>query len=189
MQTTADIESARYVPSGATPIRDKATDAVAYVYEANGVPHAIGYCGRRKKHDFHFRFRSVDRRSEHIADFFRSRAASIAATARRRAESKPARTLEVGSILCASWGYEQTNVDFYQVTRLVGKQSVALRPIAAQHVRDTGWCQGVCKPAKDKFTGDEFTRRVGRGQSVRITSYSYARPCGEDEEKRWSSYA
>jgi len=29
--------------------------------------------------------------------------------------------LTEGSILCCSWGYDQTNIDFYQVVRLVGK--------------------------------------------------------------------
>lgn len=51
-------------------------------------------------------------------------------------ESKPAKTetvnkfgVQVGDIFSASWGYEQTNVDFFQVVALVGAQSVRVRQV------------------------------------------------------------
>ena len=37
--------------------------------------------------------------------------------------------VKVGDIFCASWGYEQTNNDFFQVIALVGKQSVRVREV------------------------------------------------------------
>lgn len=37
--------------------------------------------------------------------------------------------VKVGDIFCASWGYEQTNNDFFQVIALVGKQSVRVRQV------------------------------------------------------------
>ena len=37
--------------------------------------------------------------------------------------------VKVGDIFCASWGYEQTNNDFFQVVALVGKQSVRVREV------------------------------------------------------------
>lgn len=40
-------------------------------------------------------------------------------------------SLIVGDVLEPSWGYEQTNVDFYQVTRATPK-TVLLRPISAR---------------------------------------------------------
>ena len=36
-------------------------------------------------------------------------------------------SLKVGDILVASWGYEQTNVDFYQVVALKGKTMVTVK--------------------------------------------------------------
>jgi len=37
--------------------------------------------------------------------------------------------VKVGDLFSASWGYEQTNVDFFQVVELVGKSSVRVRKV------------------------------------------------------------
>lgn len=36
---------------------------------------------------------------------------------------------KTGDILYSSWGYDQTNINFYQVTKLVGKTMVELREV------------------------------------------------------------
>jgi len=36
-------------------------------------------------------------------------------------------SLKPGDVLCSSWGYEQTNVDFYQVRRLIGRTMVEVQ--------------------------------------------------------------
>jgi len=45
--------------------------------------------------------------------------------------------LEVGQIFVSSWGYEQTNVDFYQITELVGISTAILMPIRSEMVDGT----------------------------------------------------
>lgn len=45
-------------------------------------------------------------------------------------------TATVGDILYTSWGYDQTNVDFYRVTRVKGK-TVYVREIGATRVDDS----------------------------------------------------
>lgn len=62
-------------------------------------------------------------------------------------------TPQVGDIFVNSWGYDQTNVDAYQVIRLTPKKMV-LREIATQPVPETDgfMCCNVV-PVKDKFTG------------------------------------
>jgi hypothetical protein len=42
--------------------------------------------------------------------------------------------LKVGDIMVASWGYDQTNVNFYQVVEVAGK-NVSIREVASQTVR------------------------------------------------------
>ena len=37
--------------------------------------------------------------------------------------------LKVGDVLVSSWGYEQTNLDFYQVIALNGKSMVTVRKV------------------------------------------------------------
>lgn len=53
------------------------------------------------------------------------------------------RGVKVGDIFYTSWGYEQTNLDFYQVVGLVGKVTVKLRKIAkdtTEQFRDAWLC-------------------------------------------------
>lgn len=39
------------------------------------------------------------------------------------------KSVKVGDVFSASWGYDQTNVDFFQVVALVGKQSVRVKQV------------------------------------------------------------
>ncbi|MCW7416708.1 hypothetical protein OHC89_26490 [Escherichia coli] len=39
-------------------------------------------------------------------------------------------TIRIGDIFHTHWGYEQTNIEFYQVVSLHGKKTVGLREIA-----------------------------------------------------------
>jgi hypothetical protein len=84
--------------------------------------------------------------------------------AKRKAEQKAPRKLEVGHILYTSWGYDQTNVDFYQVTALKGETMVIVQKLE-QTCRETGFMSGqtlpsdklIGKPIACRATGDRIT--------------------------------
>lgn len=67
---------------------------------------------------------------------------------------------KVGSILYASWGYEQTNINFYEVIE-VNKQKVVLREIKGERMK---YCfrgsYGGLKPLAGEFTGEAFSKIV-----------------------------
>lgn len=44
--------------------------------------------------------------------------------------------VKVGDLFCASWGYDQTNLDFFQVVELVGTQSVRVREVVPHILKD-----------------------------------------------------
>lgn len=70
---------------------------------------------------------------------------------------------KVGDIFVESWGYEQTNVDFYQVIK-VNKASVVLRKIGSKSLRATGWASDEVEPFKDDFVGEQtWTKRTKQG--------------------------
>ena len=48
--------------------------------------------------------------------------------------------VKVGDIFSASWGYEQTNVDFFQVVALVGKTSVRVREVSLEMIEEIPTC-------------------------------------------------
>lgn len=71
-----------------------------------------------------------------------------------------------GTLLYTSWGYEQTNVDFYQViSRTAG--TITVREIKAETVPGTaGDMSGMVRPVKDSFIGEPFKMQV-RAKSYR----------------------
>lgn len=57
-------------------------------------------------------------------------------TAKTKAEKKNKYGVVVGDIFCASWGWEQTNVDFFQVIALVGECSVRVREVYPEIIEE-----------------------------------------------------
>jgi len=97
------------------------------------------------------------------------------------------RNLNEGDILVSSWGWEQTNVDYYVVTRLVGKTSVEINRIG-QNSTPTGYMTGTCTPDPSVRIGQPIVKRA-KGDMVRLSNYQAAFKCAPDNVERWSSYA
>lgn len=91
--------------------------------------------------------------------------------AERRARAKATLTnasVKVGDIYYTSWGYDQTNVEFYEVVKLVGKCSVILREIAGES-EQTGFTCGTRKPMEKHYIGLSECHRVqDNGQTIHI---------------------
>ena len=85
---------------------------------------------------------------------------------------------KIGDLFYSSWGYEQTNIDFYQVTA-VTKRMVGLTSIAGKSEYDAPM-QGHTSPQPGAFCGDEKLHRInfdGKDQPYfRLNSYSSAWP-------------
>ena len=85
--------------------------------------------------------------------------------------------VKVGDIFVSSWGYDQTNVQFYEVVGLTKtKKSARLRGIA-QLLEDEGDGWEMVIPSQGAFMGDVFTKRVISATSepcFRICSFEYA---------------
>jgi hypothetical protein len=65
--------------------------------------------------------------------------------------------LTAGTVLYTSWGYDQTNIDFYQVVRSTDK-TVWLQQLEKEVVEQTGWAHYAVKPSTDvkKFNEPVF---------------------------------
>ena len=63
----------------------------------------------------------------------------------------------VGTMLVSSWGYEQTNVDFYQVIKTT-RYGVQMRAIAGDF-NETGFMSGQTKAIKNHFISDEIIKK------------------------------
>lgn len=92
---------------------------------------------------------------------------------------KPPEKIGIGAILRSSWGYGQTNVDYYQVTGMSPSgKTVTLREVAAidvtQGQKGAGSMSGKKRALPDEFTGKPFQRRIGSNGRVKIKDYASA---------------
>lgn len=65
---------------------------------------------------------------------------------------------KVGDIFRNSWGYDQTNVDWYQVVRVTAK-CVIMKEIGSKTM-PTGMMCGESTPMPDEFIGPEIRKKV-----------------------------
>lgn len=91
----------------------------------------------------------------------------VAVIESERAEERKSKTLamreslQVGTILHYDWGYDQTNVEFYQV---VGRTAATatIRRIAAQSLGCEGNAMSDrCVPVRDEFIGKPMRKLIG----------------------------
>lgn len=106
---------------------------------------------------FGYKFRTEEARDKHVSDYITQleKAAAIKeakAIALKEAKSFTVNPFKLGDIFVDSWGYDQTNVDFYQVIEIKPK-SVVVREICSSQVEGTHGmdCCNVI-PVKDAFT-------------------------------------
>jgi hypothetical protein len=144
-----------YVPKGALCIRDKQSSAVAYLYETDGIPKAVAFHGKAQKPDWHFRFKDAAGREKRIRQHFEAwqqiEARGKAKQQERRAFQHP---YKPGDIFRSSWGYEQTNIDYYEVVEVRGKHLIVRELLQGR--KETEWCQGKCVPLPGEYKGEPF---------------------------------
>jgi len=131
---------------------------------------------------FHIQFRSTERMFEHADKHLADLEAKRVYKAERAAEKKERTTMArnsviVDDIFVSSWGYEQTNVDAFQVVEKIGNATVVLRPIACRAVEGTEISHGMAQnvvPVHNAFIGEEtITKRITE-YGIKINSYSSA---------------
>jgi hypothetical protein len=174
-----------YIPKGSIKVADKLSDAVAYLWNSlSGGFGATVFYGKQARPRSNVYYRTAEARETAIKFAFDSRRKSIAFKAEQKANEKRIK-LEVGHILHTNWGYDQTNVEFYQVTKLIGRAMVEIREIG-QCVDQTGFMTGNSTPKLDSFIGEASRHRLN-SSGVKI-GHHYAW-IWKGTPERWSSYA
>jgi len=128
-------------------------------------PIAIGFTGTKGKPDFYYYFEDETRREKYINKFIEEQKKNLEYKAERKAKKQAPAIYQVpfkpGDIIYNSWGYDQTNIDFYQVTRCT-KASVFIRPIKAEYSDRSAGCDMAAYviPVKDSFCGEEIRKKI-----------------------------
>ncbi len=184
------IPSAAEGDSQISRVVDKATGAVAWLYQSKkGQICAVGYTARARKPGIHYIFSSEEKRGNRVAEYFDILRTRKAQQEQRRKEQHQPHNLQLGHVLRTCWGYEQTNVEFFEVTKLVSKTMVELRELS-RISKDTAWEQGKSVPKLAAYCGESLRRKVnmaGGSPSVRIDDVRTAR-LWNGTAASWSAY-
>lgn len=187
--TNLDAARARFIPKGADLRVCIPLKAEIYLYEdAEGRPCAKGFKGRKVGPVFNHYFGSEEKRETFVNGKVSEWQADAKRKAERRSEANQPHSLKVGDILYSSWGYEQTNVDFFKVVRLAGKTMIEVTELACESVQATGGMSDTVI-ASNRELGGSMRRKVnmwGSRPSISLTSFSNAYPWdGKPIHRSW----
>lgn len=188
-----------YIPKTAKQIDAFGTDAAVYVYDENHnrpIFGALAFHGKANKPDWHYTFKTEERRAQYIADYLKGRKERAERMATRRQARKDwVCPYKVGDIFRTSWGYDQTNIEYFELIEIRGKVGI-LREIA-QMREETGFMQGKCVPIPGKYIG-EPTRHIASEYGFKMSNWGrYARKieptivagCKVYGSSHWTAYA
>ena len=150
----------RFIPANAETREFTAAAAVAYCYQSDRGPAFVAYKGRQSKPARFYAFPNEERRDANLAEFVKME------TERedwKRARREAGHGLSVGDIVYSSWGYEQTNVDFFEVVRVPSARSAVVRKIEQDTIESApGSMSGKTTPKPGQFeaTAKEATHRA-----------------------------
>ena len=141
---------------------------------------------------FHYRFKSEEKRTEYVNKWLENFKQSQANKIKRKEQAKKdkeqaIKNIKEGDIFCYSWGWEQTNVSFYQLISRKGKSSAVVREIALESVEECSWASDYVKPLKDNFISGEETVRLSGDYFKR--PHGYASLIGDTKKFYRSWYA
>lgn len=148
---------------------------------------AIAFTTKAQNPLWHYNFNSIDQMKKYITSFFANMKSHEESKAVRKAERCKPHSLKVGDILYSSWGYDQTNIDFYQVIEVNSPTMVTIRGINDVATQD-GYMQGTRTPCKDQFHGEPMRKKASPDNSIKLNSHTYA-SLWDGKPKRYTAYA
>lgn len=143
---------------------------------ANGKPALKVYQGKSAKPVANYYYRNEEKREKVVSEYKAGADRMEVWRAERKAARKAVsnEAVEVGTVFHSSWGYDQTNNDFYEVVGKVGKSSVVLREIASAHAGGESFMSCQVKPVPGAYCSEPFTKRLGPGNTLHFASYKSA---------------
>lgn len=150
--------SLRWIPKDSRKVEHAL--GVCYTEDKLNTPRQIpiftvlGYIGTARKSAFYESYRTAEARDQRIQQFFAGLESHQQMLNERKTERCKPHTLQVGDVITNSWGYDQTNVDMYQVVKATA-HFVWLQPIAGEMVPDEG-----CGPMSGRVRPEVPIRQI-----------------------------
>jgi hypothetical protein len=146
-------------------------ESLGFHLSVKNEPMIVGYCVRKvskarfPKPLFNYRFRSVERMAEFCMEWIERVERNINAEKARKEQKKLAQqnmkhSFQVGQVLYNSWGYDQTNINFYQIVG-VKEKSIVLQEVCKSIVAGSeGFMSARVKPVENAFIGEPILKKV-----------------------------
>ena len=130
-------------------VDSEGTDLAIWTWESGGRLLAVAFQGKSNKPLFFNSFRNDAQRNHIIQEAISNRKSWLDRKVKQQEDRRNFKhTIQVGDIYYTSWGYDQTNVDFYEVVA-VGDKSISVRAIAQEVTdSDSGSESVVARPGK-----------------------------------------
>ena len=169
---------AAYVPEG--------SDVSVWGWESGGKLYGIAFAGKADRPSFHYRFRTLEDRQASVDRLVASRDGRTKLIAARKAARAAYRhTVKVGDVFKASWGYEQTNVDFFECVATRGEKMIVVRPIGSRVTKDeAAYMTDYVMACPGEYIGEAKVVRVHDGNCFDLTSYKTAFPWSGQPARR-----
>lgn len=129
----------------------------------------VGFYGKQTNPAFNNWYRSYEEAEKELDNLAAQRKRWMEMKQKQKQERKDYQhDYVVGDILYSSWGYDQTNVNFYQVVGVQGKQ-VTLREVGSRTARSERGADYVIA-VPNQFVGPAMKKMVQQGGVVRINT-------------------
>ena len=149
----------------------------------------------KEKQIFGFRFLNEDRRLEYINEDYSNRVKNQEAKEKYKSDKKEKNksdllNVKVGDIFKDSWGYEQTNVDYFQVVAKPSSSYIVVKKINCELIDETvSNMSAYVKPLINSFKNDEELKFKLNGASFKSSSFSWANKVENiEKEKAYTSW-
>lgn len=146
--------------------------------------HYFAQCfrGKQTKPAWHYNFgnsnNAKQNRDKFIQNEIKEQKQRLEYKAEQRKKALEPHTWKENDIVYESWGYDQTNVDFYKVKNLIGKCTAVLQKIGKKTAPDSyAYGHGMARDviADDRLSsGDTFKVRIHNNMARMRGNYSYA---------------
>jgi hypothetical protein len=150
-------------------------DACCVYYNTNLI-QARAWSGRKTKPEWIYRFKTVDAMMTYINKFMKDKI-TLYNEQQADKEYNIHDLIKLNDVFYSSWGYNQTNVDFFQTVKILNR-SVIIREIKQERT-ETDYMCGYTVPRVNDFKNDKImTKRLSvykKRVSIKI-DHNYAWP-------------
>ena len=160
------LERRSYLPKHVRelpPFKPEGTDLEIWVWDEHGGFYAVAFAGKAGKPLGNYRFKNDDNRMRWLKEIIESRKY---VAGRKQEESEKRKSYQhewkIGDIAYTSWGYDQTNINFYEVVD-VSDKTILVRPIALKTVYQGGPQGDKVVASPGRFIGEAFRARPRPG--------------------------